>query len=169
MRPPESGLIYARYSGSRVVPRTSLGGTSILMMLQISQMSRTIFKSLFCARLLAFWGPYMKRVIALLSFVMVVSSCGLSRETKQAGRSAIERPIRRFEITRNLDVAFDTQTGQLCRTWEWEPSSPKPKSSDDGTFPQRAVGEFTPTCLSLYEKYPTNARSIDELMRRLPD
>jgi hypothetical protein len=74
------------------------------------------------------------------------------------------------------DAAFDTQTGQLCRTWDWQLKEgeivPKPKmqpTSDGVQFTdvptvdpkakphaQTGVGltppgQFSPTCLSLYQ------------------
>ena len=73
------------------------------------------------------------------------------------------RPIHRFAITRNEDLAFDTQTGQLCKTWNWEPTIPPPKPNERGVSPQRFPGEFTPTCVSLYEKYQTGTNPNDSL------
>lgn len=66
-------------------------------------------------------------------------------------------PVRRFVLTRlDDDVAFDTQTGQICRTWDWQPTGkaaqPDPTT---GGMPQRKYGEFAPTCLSLYQEYPS--------------
>jgi hypothetical protein len=72
----------------------------------------------------------------------------------------VRPPLHRFVLTRfptDAGVAFDTQTGQICRTWEWVPSGPnvsldilsRAKKSDI------RIGEFAPTCLSLYEKYPS--------------
>jgi hypothetical protein len=67
-------------------------------------------------------------------------------------------PLHRFTITRDLDVAFDTQTGQLCKTWDWQaggkPPAPDPTT---GTQPQRTIGEFAPMCLALYEKYSSGS------------
>jgi hypothetical protein len=75
-------------------------------------------------------------------------------------------PVHRFVLTRaSEDVAFDTQTGQLCRTWEWTPigkaSKPDP---DSGNMPQRKFGEFAPSCLSLYEKYPSGVNTQSEAL-----
>jgi hypothetical protein len=68
-------------------------------------------------------------------------------------------PLHRFILPRfpaDDGVAFDTQTGQICKTWGWEPvgkaSAPDPAT---GNSPQRIVGEFAPTCLSIYERYPS--------------
>ena len=64
-------------------------------------------------------------------------------------------PTRRFELVEhNADVAFDAQTGQLCKTWEWQPvGKPGKVDPETGTAPQRTLGEFAPTCLSLYISY----------------
>lgn len=64
----------------------------------------------------------------------------------------IEGPTHRFQLTKFAGgVAFDTQTGQICRTWDWEPSG---KPSDTGA--QRSFGEYAPTCLDLYNRFPTS-------------
>ena len=68
-------------------------------------------------------------------------------------------PLHRFVLTRvpnDSSVAFDTQTGQICRTWGWQPVGTDAKPDRiTGNVPQRLIGEFTPACLSLYEKYPS--------------
>jgi hypothetical protein len=74
--------------------------------------------------------------------------------------------VHRFVLTRtNGDVAFDTQTGQICRTWDWAPvgktSKPDPES---GNMPQRSFGEFTPTCVSLYKQYPSGVSTESEAL-----
>jgi hypothetical protein len=74
-------------------------------------------------------------------------------------------PAHRFVLaTRDTDLAFDTQTGQLCRTWDWKPTLPplKPEPAS-GLTPQRMPGELTPTCLSLYEQYATRTDINDPL------
>jgi hypothetical protein len=67
---------------------------------------------------------------------------------------------RRFEILpHDADVAFDTQTGQLCRTWDWQVMGKPSKPDAAGNSPQRKLGELTPTCLSLYSTYlPTGEK-----------
>ena len=77
-------------------------------------------------------------------------------------------PVHRFVLTRyDPGVAFDTQTGQLCRTWDWKligkPAKPDEQS---GTAPQRSVSEPTPTYLSLYQQYPSGVNPQSEA---LPD
>jgi hypothetical protein len=77
-------------------------------------------------------------------------------------------PVHRFVLTRNdFNVAFDTQTGQICRTWGWVPLG-KPEKPDvaTGSAPQRQFGEFSPTCLSLYQQFPSGMSLESE---SLPD
>ena len=58
--------------------------------------------------------------------------------------------MRRFEpVPNDANVALDTQTGQLCKTWEWKNSKPG-RATSEGAGPQVTLGEFAPTCLSLY-------------------
>src|ERR1700746_357638 len=66
-------------------------------------------------------------------------------------------PTHRFVLAEHhADIAFDTVTGQLCRTWDWSLQGSHPKvDPSTGTTPQRAEGEFAPTCLYLYEKSPS--------------
>jgi len=44
-------------------------------------------------------------------------------------------------------VAFDTATGQICRTWDWTPVPAKPPATEPR--PEQLLGEFAPTCKSL--------------------
>jgi hypothetical protein len=75
-------------------------------------------------------------------------------------------PVRRFILTRNSpDVAFDSQTGQLCRTWEWEPMAKLTAEQEaTGVHPERKVGEFTPTCKVLYTQYPSGVATASEVL-----
>jgi hypothetical protein len=73
-------------------------------------------------------------------------------------------PVHRFVITRNPDVAFDTQTGQICRTWEWMPVTKPAKPNENGMVPQRMPGELSPTCISLYTKYPSGVSTQSEAL-----
>jgi hypothetical protein len=66
-------------------------------------------------------------------------------------------PLHRFVLPRfppDDGVAFDTQTGQICRTWDWSVTSPA-KADADGHSQQRLVGEFAPLCISVYTSYPS--------------
>lgn len=97
----------------------------------------------------------MKPTLAMLALTFLVTQTGcdiLQSPPKPVKKDPVaieQKPTHRFVLTRNPDVAFDTQTGQLCRTWEWEPKNP-----DIPSF-----GQFTPTCLSVYATYPTKTLS----------
>ena len=88
-------------------------------------------------------------------------SSGTKPAPKPAAKAvAAKAPLHRFILARfpaDDGVAFDTQTGQICRTWEWAPASKAATPTTEGITPQRSVGEFTPTCLSIYEKYPSGS------------
>src|SRR5258707_976455 len=88
--------------------------------------------------------------------ILALSGCEeLSQSAKRAVRTQTTKtsrvPVHRFVLTRyDAGVAFDTQTGQLCRTWEWRlGGKPAKPDAETGTTPQRSIGEFTPTCLTL--------------------
>ncbi len=100
--------------------------------------------------------------IALSTTSLFLSGC--DDLAKQAGyekspaakQPPLSTPTRRFvQYSHNDDIAFDTQTGQLCRTWDWSPVAPEPKRTPEGMVPERPAGELTPTCLSLFKQYPT--------------
>lgn len=72
-------------------------------------------------------------------------------------------PTQRFALTQDIDLAFDTQTGQLCRTWDWTAVAQKLKPTDKGLVPQYKPGQNTSTCLSLYQQVPTAGNPQDPL------
>jgi hypothetical protein len=78
---------------------------------------------------------------------------------KPSAQQRIERriPVHRFTLVRSDgDVALDTQTGQICRTWDWVPTGKATKVEPDSTVqPQRSFGEFTPTCATIYKNFPS--------------
>lgn len=99
--------------------------------------------------------------------MLIQNDCDLNKKAATApapAKRTTSHPTHRFALAQPLkDVAFDTQTGQLCRTWDWEVMA-KPSTPDkSGDVPERRVGELAPTCLSLYEKYPTEGDSKDPL------
>ena len=103
----------------------------------------------------------MRLAVPLLLFSML-QSCDVGTDEKKAAPKVESKPqpprpgLHRFVITRDLDIAFDTQTGQMCRTWDWEPIAKLPPPDPvTGVRPQRKFGELTPTCLSLYQAYPS--------------
>jgi hypothetical protein len=102
------------------------------------------------------------RLAFTLAFLALIqqSGCDFADKKNVPTKAAVQHPpLHRFVLTRfptDNGVAFDTETGEICRTWDWQPGgkalTPDPVT---GTLPQRAVGEFAPTCLSLFEKYPS--------------
>ena len=103
----------------------------------------------------------MKTAITALGLILY-QSCDVPSEKKKSdsGHPVTHRltPIHRFILTRygGNDVAFDTQTGQLCKTWEWEIAGRALTDPNTGRSRQRQSGEFAPPCLTLFEKYPTD-------------
>lgn len=94
----------------------------------------------------------MKMSMALAAFMFLSSSNGCdeisdkSQPVPPPKQEAHSRPIGRFEKLQNfrVDVALDTQTGQLCRTWYWQ--------STDRAHPDSY--EDLPVCVDLYQQYP---------------
>jgi hypothetical protein len=71
-----------------------------------------------------------------------VNGCEQSSSTKATPKPN-EPPIRRFEavVTHGTsDVALDTKTGQLCRTWDWGYKN----------NPNAADLNMLPTCNSIF-------------------
>ena len=97
-------------------------------------------------------------VVALSCMVFLVGCEALNlNNSKDIRTKRIEAPLRRFEMMQlgAGDVAFDTKTGQLCRTWDWQTTGKGPAPDPNtGLVPQRRLGEFTPTCITLYKNYP---------------
>jgi hypothetical protein len=108
-------------------------------------------------------------VVLLMAALTPLAGCDeiLNKPTtpaKQQERTS--SPTHRFVLaTRDVDLAFDTQTGELCRTWDWTPlaAAEKPLPGTGGV-PERKRGEFTPTCLSLFQKYPTRNEPSDSVV-----
>lgn len=82
-------------------------------------------------------------VFAMLIFLFQ-QPIGCNQQTAaKKDNSASEPPIRRFEpvVTHgSSDVALDTKTGQLCRTWEWQYKN-DPTANDLNDLP---------TCYSIF-------------------
>jgi hypothetical protein len=117
---------------------------------------------------------YRRTLLLTLLATMVLMGCDQLSQPQKATtptptpKAKVNRvaAAHRFVLTKfNGGVAFDTQTGQICRTWDWEltgkPAKPDPSS---GTVPQREYGELAPTCLSLYQQYPSGADSGTEVV-----
>jgi hypothetical protein len=105
----------------------------------------------------------------LLTFALLAAVCSTgcdelsqqqpNQQNKTAKPKLNHGSTHRFVLTKyplDSGTAFDTQTGQLCRTWDWQPvSGPGAVNMKTGLAPETKPGEFAPTCLSLYEKYPS--------------
>jgi hypothetical protein len=115
-------------------------------------------------------SKFLLRVV--LSAFVGLSGCDELNQTPNKPVKAVAAkkdnrvPVHRFVLTRNdFDVAFDTQTGQLCRTWDWSPlGKPSKPDPDTGGSPQRKFGEFAPTCLATYVQYPSGTDPQSESM-----
>jgi hypothetical protein len=91
-----------------------------------------------------------------------------ARNVKQFPKRERPTPTHRFILTRSgAEVALDTQTGQLCRTWDWQPAGKTKSYPESEVNPQRILGEYAPACLSIYQQYPTVAGPDDRLV--IPD
>lgn len=102
----------------------------------------------------------MRLVIVVALILLPMTGCEqLAKESQPSSRPSPQtsasrsHPIGRFEKIQNfrVDVALDTQTGQLCKTWVWV--------SKDRRSPDPY--EDLPTCDSLYKAFPT-AEVIEE-------
>lgn len=83
----------------------------------------------------------------------------------QPKKHAVKRPIpvhRFVQNTYNPDVAFDTQTGQICKTWTWEPMVKAKPDPVTGSVPQSSLGQFSPTCASIYAISPSQITEYEE-------
>src|SRR5882762_253157 len=110
-------------------------------------------------------------LLLCIPLLMVVVGCDeLNPSSKKPGSKAQATkesrvPVHRFVLTRyDAGAAFDTQTGQLCRTWDWTVVGKPTRSDESGIVPQRSVGELTPTCLSLYARYPSGVNTQSEAL-----
>jgi len=112
----------------------------------------------------------MKHAIAIVGLtvtLLFVAGCddlakefGYYKSQPVKPQALASTPTHRFMAnSHNVDLAFDTQTGQLCRTWDWSPIAPEAKPNAQGAVPQRMVGELTPTCLWLFKQYPTTGNA----------
>jgi hypothetical protein len=122
--------------------------------------------------------PRMNKTTPIVLFVLfLLPIIGCDDIAKQAGyvpaktsakptpAPAPRHPIHRFVLTQfGGGVALDTQTGQICKTWDWEPLGKEPAPDPvSGNVAPRAFGEFSPTCISLYNSYPTTGTESQEL------
>lgn len=110
----------------------------------------------FAAGVISWWGvtAYRNRGREV---IVLPKGYTLDPQNSQSGVRA-PHPIHRFTLLQGAagGVAFDTQTGQICRTWDWKPL--KDARPVEGKMPSVAVGDYSATCLSFYTQYP-NAQS----------
>jgi len=97
--------------------------------------------------------------LGIFTAVLLLSAVAcdqLATETETGPRPTENRshPIGRFEKIQNfrVDVALDTQTGQLCKTWEWQSTN---RNTPDPY-------ENLPTCAFLYGNFQTTERIEQE-------
>jgi len=108
----------------------------------------------------------MKAIFCLL-LCLILSGCDNLTSTtpkKNPFGHVVKRPVpvhRFVQNTYNPDIAFDTQTGQICKTWDWQSANPA-KANADGTQRQRVSGEFSPTCASIYLSSPSQIAEVEE-------
>lgn len=84
-----------------------------------------------------------------MAILLAQSDCDNTKQSAPPVQS-VERkpshPINRFEKIQNfrVDVALDTKTGQLCKTWEWQSTN---RQNPDSY-------ENLPLCVDLYNRFP---------------
>jgi hypothetical protein len=89
-------------------------------------------------------------VVIGLAILLAQNDCDSSKQNSPPVQQSAEKkpphPINRFEKLQNfrVDVALDTKTGQLCKTWQWiSTNRQNPDSYED-----------LPLCIALYNQYP---------------
>ncbi|HEX4032704.1 MAG TPA: hypothetical protein VHX20_20255 [Terracidiphilus sp.] len=81
--------------------------------------------------------------LLVVTFALIQQPTGCDQPTPKETLKPAEPPIRRFEpVTSHgtSDVALDTKTGRLCRTWDWEYKN-NPEANDLNDLP---------TCYSIF-------------------
>lgn len=87
-------------------------------------------------------GMKAAAILVAVLFLQQPDGCDEHQAPKETSQPK-EPPIRRFEpVTSHglIDVALDTKTGQLCRTWDWVYKN-NPMAADLNDLP---------TCYSLF-------------------
>jgi hypothetical protein len=102
------------------------------------------------------------RPVAPIALFLLLQGCDVTGGDAKKRAPTSHAAPHRFALASkfSIDLAFDTQTGQLCRTWDWKPLGETPSVDVSGNIPQRKIGEFTPTCVAVYEKYPSGSGGI---------
>ena len=87
--------------------------------------------------------------LALALFLQQSDGCDQAAPTPARAPEIHPNPVRRFDAVNthgSSDVALDTMTGQLCRTWEWVYRGEN--------NPAKGGLDELPTCFKLYTDYP---------------
>lgn len=124
---------------------------------------------------------YGYRLSCALLISLLLAGCGSTdRKGSSDTSSNPKTPVNRFILTQDTNIAFDTQTGQLCKTTGPSPFlDPACQVTEEykklGFIPDGCKGGETwvaevkpdtkvpvttdkiPTCISLYGVYPTDA------------
>lgn len=105
---------------------------------------------------------HLALAIPLLAVTLLQNqSCNQQKPAATTKRERIG-VAHRFMLTKfDGGVAFDTQTGQICRTWNWHLMGKPAQADATGTMPQRSLGEYAPTCISLYQDYPSGSAGAE--------
>jgi hypothetical protein len=113
--------------------------------------------------------------LAIIAFIpLSMNSCSTSGASKEAPAKhpvSVSTPsAHRFQQSKSdMDLAFDQQTGQLCKTWDWYPATGAAKPLSSGMTPQRQHGEFAPLCVSVYRNFPSSVATDRSPSESAPD
>lgn len=106
----------------------------------------------------------MKFTAVIPAFMLLACACDRAPEGRTIHLPAnivVSKPqfaTQRFIPTNSADVAFDTKTGSLCRTWDWR--------DPEGTPTGAGLAIQTSTCDRLYQYDQENElRKTAELTR----
>jgi hypothetical protein len=104
--------------------------------------------------------------LAVIAFLQQSGCDQFQTKTVAPKPSGQKTPLHRFVLTRDRgDVAFDTQTGQICRTWPWVATSkPSLPDKDTGQVPETKWGESVPICEEIYHRYPSGYEDAAEII-----
>jgi hypothetical protein len=88
-------------------------------------------------------------VFAVATLAVAIQDVGCENKPAPAKPTHVTLPVHRFDREANMppDVALDTITGQYCKTWDWYYKNPAAVGSADV--------QTLPTCLDLFNKYPS--------------
>lgn len=117
-----------------------------------------------------------RKKLKLFCSLLVLSGligCGSGQQSRSAGK--VPRPLPTQGYQRFIPIAhgqgflsfpywaFDTKTGQLCKTWDWQSNSAAAKRAQEsgnasGLTGLDAAAQDTETCKYLWKTYPDNGQ-----------